>query len=168
MRPYYLHRWPSARSMKRVHQRVKELTGSNRNGVKDVRMLISDLNPMLPGWGNCTGSAARKFNQLDSYVWKRLCGFLVTRYGPQPTGKALREVDSRVFLAARTAPIAGHRPLSGGRVTMRRRPSVSCVREGAADKATTQLVRVRPCHLSVSDMKRRHIPGRVTVRVGMV
>jgi len=47
---------------------------------------------------------------------------------------------------------------------MRRRPSVSRVREGAADKATTQLVRVQPCQLSVSDMKRRHIPGRVTAR----
>jgi len=47
---------------------------------------------------------------------------------------------------------------------MIRRPSVSRVREGAADKAATQLVRVQPCQLSVSDMKRRHIPGRVTAR----
>jgi hypothetical protein len=52
----------------------------------------------------------------------------------------------------------------GGSVTIRRRPSVSRVLEGAADKATTQLVRVQPCQLSVSDMKQRHIPGRVTVR----
>jgi hypothetical protein len=34
---YFLQRWPSARSMKRVRQRVKELTGRSRNGVKDVR-----------------------------------------------------------------------------------------------------------------------------------
>jgi hypothetical protein len=47
---------------------------------------------------------------------------------------------------------------------MRRRPSVSRVQEGAADKAATQLVRVQPCQLSVSDMKQRHIPVRVTVR----
>lgn len=40
---------------------------------------------------------------------------------------------------------------------------MSRVLEGAADKATTQLVQVQPCQLSVSDMKRRHIPGRVTV-----
>jgi RNA-directed DNA polymerase len=51
-RRYYLHRWPSTRSMKRVRQRVRELTGSNRNGVKDVRVLISELNPILRGWGN--------------------------------------------------------------------------------------------------------------------
>jgi len=49
-------------------------------------------------------------------------------------------------------------------VTMSKRPSVSRVRGGAADKAATQLVGVQPCQLSVSDMKRRHIPGWVTVR----
>ena len=36
---------------------------------------------------------------------------------------------------------------------------------GAADKAATQLVRVQPCQLSVSDTKRRHCPDRVTGRV---
>jgi RNA-directed DNA polymerase len=83
IRRYYLHRWPSARSMKKVRQRVKELTGRNRNGVKDVRVLISDLNPILRGWGNYfrTGNAARKFNQLDSYVWLRLRGFMKRRKG---------------------------------------------------------------------------------------
>ena len=83
VRRYYLHRWPSARSMKRVRQRVKELTGRNRNGVKDVRVLISDLNPILRGWGNYfrTGNAARKFNQMDGYVYWRLKGFLLKRYG---------------------------------------------------------------------------------------
>jgi RNA-directed DNA polymerase len=82
-RVYYLHRWPSDRSMKRVRQRVKELTGRSRNGVKDVRVLIDDLNPVLRGWGNYfrTGNAARKFNQLDGYVYRRLNGFIRKRYG---------------------------------------------------------------------------------------
>ena len=48
---------------------------------------------------------------------------------------------------------------------MLRRPSVSCMREGAADKAAIQLVRVQPCQLSVSDMKRRHISAWATGRV---
>ncbi len=39
------------------------------------------------------------------------------------------------------------------------------MREGAADKAATQLVKVQPCQLSMSDMKRRHIWERVTVPV---
>jgi RNA-directed DNA polymerase len=82
-RVYFLQRWPSQRSMKRVRQRVKELTGRSRNGVRDVRVLIRDLNPVLRGWGNYfrTGNAADKFNQLDSYVWRSLFRFLVKRKG---------------------------------------------------------------------------------------
>jgi RNA-directed DNA polymerase len=82
-RVYFLQRWPSQRSMKRVRQRVKELTGRTRNGVKDVRVLIRDLNPVLRGWGGYfrTGNAAAKFNQIDSYVHERLRRFLVKRKG---------------------------------------------------------------------------------------
>jgi len=82
-RVYYLQRWPSPRSMKRVRQRVKELTGRNRFGVKDVRVLISDLNPVLHGWGNYfrTGNATKKFTQLDTHVWRRLLDFMVRRKG---------------------------------------------------------------------------------------
>lgn len=83
IRRYYLHRWPSARSMKKVRQRVKELTGRDRNGVKDIRVLISDLNPILRGWGNYfrTGNAERKFRQVDRYVVWRLRRFLMKRKG---------------------------------------------------------------------------------------
>ena len=69
--------------MKRVRQRVKELTGRNRCGVKDLRVLIRDLNPVLRGWGSYfrTGNAAKKFNQLDAYVCHRLRHFCVKRKG---------------------------------------------------------------------------------------
>ena len=82
-RVYFLQRWPAQRSMQRVRQRVKEHTGRHRNGVKDVRVLIRDLNPILRGWGNyfSTGNAARKFNQLDEYAWERLHRFMVKRKG---------------------------------------------------------------------------------------
>lgn len=82
-RVYFLQRWPSQRSMKRVRQRVKELTGSNRGGVKDVRVIIDDLNPILRGWGNHfrSGNAAQKFIQTDTYVWKRLMAFMQRRKG---------------------------------------------------------------------------------------
>lgn len=88
---YFLHRWPSTRSMKRLHERVKELTDRRWNGVKDVREIIANLNPILRGWGNYfrTGNAARKFNQADGYVWRRLRRFLVKRAGRNlPAGKA--------------------------------------------------------------------------------
>jgi group II intron reverse transcriptase/maturase len=80
---YFLQRWPSARSMKRIRLRVKELTDRRWDGAKDVRELIARLNPLLRGWGNYfrTGNAATKFNQLDSHVGRRLKNFLVRRAG---------------------------------------------------------------------------------------
>ena len=45
--------------------------------------MIADLNPILRGWGNYfrTGNAAKKFNQIDSYVLGRLRGLMIKRYG---------------------------------------------------------------------------------------
>jgi len=82
-RSYFLHRWPSQRSMKRVRKKIHDLTDRRRNGVTDVRVIIEDLNPLLRGWGNYfrTGNAARRFNQLDTYVWQRLHRFMVKRHG---------------------------------------------------------------------------------------
>jgi len=82
-RVYFLQRWPSKRSMKRVRARIRELTGRHRNGVKDVRVLVDDLNPVLRGWGNYFGSgnASKKFREIDRYAVDRLRGFLVKRKG---------------------------------------------------------------------------------------
>jgi RNA-directed DNA polymerase len=81
-RLYFLHRWPSQRSMQRIRQRVKELTPSHRCHV-DIREVIGQLNPVLRGWGNYfkTGNAAQRFNQVDSYVWRRLFRLLIMRKG---------------------------------------------------------------------------------------
>ena len=82
-RVYFLQRWPSQRSMKRVRQKIRELTDRRWNGVKDVREMIARLNPVLRGWGNHfrTGNAAIKFVEADSYVWRRLHRFMVRRKG---------------------------------------------------------------------------------------
>ena len=68
--------------MTRARTRVKELTDSRRGGVKDVKILIDDLNPVLRGWGNYfrTGNPALKFRQLDDYVVERLNAFRWKRY----------------------------------------------------------------------------------------
>jgi RNA-directed DNA polymerase len=81
-RVYFLQRWPSTRSMKRVRQRVKELTPSSMQH-RDLREIIANLNPVLRGWGGYfrTGNAARKFNQLDGYVWQRLKALVRKRKG---------------------------------------------------------------------------------------
>ncbi len=81
-RLYFLHRWPSRRSMKRVRQKVKWLTRRGRCHA-DIRDVIADINPVLRGWGNYfrTGNAAKRFNQLDTYVWQRLVRLRIQRKG---------------------------------------------------------------------------------------
>ena len=68
--------------MKRVKQRVKELTPRSRCHA-DLRDVIAQLNPVLRGWGGYfgTGNAAAKFNQVDSYVRRRLISLRVKRAG---------------------------------------------------------------------------------------
>jgi RNA-directed DNA polymerase len=86
--------------MKRVRQRVKELTGRNRSGVRDIRVLIEDLNPVLRGWGNYfrTGNAATKFIQVDTYVRRRLRALLVKRKGRNlRSGDAQKWTDDFFF-----------------------------------------------------------------------
>jgi RNA-directed DNA polymerase len=81
-RLYFLQRQPSQRSMQRIRRRVKELTPRGRCHA-DIRDVIADLNPVLRGWGNYfrTGNAARRFNQVDTYVWLRLQALRVKRAG---------------------------------------------------------------------------------------
>ena len=69
--------------MKRVRAKVKAKTGRNRTGIRDVRELIAELNPILRGWGNYfrTGNSADKFVQIDRYVAWRLKRLLVKRKG---------------------------------------------------------------------------------------
>src|SRR4030095_3846480 len=72
-RVYFLQRGPSTASLKRVKQRVQELTPRAACHT-DPPETIAKLNPVLRGWGNyfATGNAAIKFNQVDSYVWMRV------------------------------------------------------------------------------------------------
>jgi RNA-directed DNA polymerase len=83
IRRYYLHRWPSQRSMKRIRQKIKAKTGRNRVAIGDVRELIAELNPILRGWGNYfrTGNAAEEFIEIDRYVAWRLKRLLIKRKG---------------------------------------------------------------------------------------
>jgi RNA-directed DNA polymerase len=79
---YYLHRWPSQRSMKRARQRVKDLTCRRRVGI-ELPEVIADLNRFLRGWGNYfrTGNATNKFTSLDDHVVWRLRRLLIKKRG---------------------------------------------------------------------------------------
>jgi RNA-directed DNA polymerase len=125
-RVYFLQRWPSTRSMTRVRQRVKEMTGRNRNGVKDVRVLIRDINPVLRGWGNYfrTGNAAVKFKQVDDYVRQRLRGFMVKRKGRNlRAGEASRWTHD-FFHSHGLHPPAWDHQVPGGCVMQRTRETI--------------------------------------------
>jgi RNA-directed DNA polymerase len=79
---YYLHRWPSQRSMQRARQRVKAFTDRRRVGMQ-LKDLIKGLNQFLRGWGNYfrTGNASDKFVELDRYVAWRLRRLLIKKRG---------------------------------------------------------------------------------------
>jgi len=71
----YLFRWPSRRSMNSVRTKVRDLTDRRRRGgMRDIREVIRDLNPVLRGWGNYfrTGNSSEKFRQVDRYVETRV------------------------------------------------------------------------------------------------
>jgi RNA-directed DNA polymerase len=81
-RLYFLQRHPSKKSMKRMRQRVKELTPRSRCH-QDPRDVIAALNPVLRGWGQYfrTGNATDHFNDIDRYVARRLKRLRIQRKG---------------------------------------------------------------------------------------
>ncbi len=87
---HFVQRWPSPRAMKRIRQRVHDLTSARRSGLRDVKELIADLNPVLRGWGNYfrTGNADDKFNQVDTYVHQRVTRWLWRRGGQRTRYRA--------------------------------------------------------------------------------
>jgi RNA-directed DNA polymerase len=79
---YYLHRWPSVRSMKRARARIKAMTGRSQGG-QELEVVIGRLNLFLRGWGNYfrNGNAANKFGTMDRYVSWRLKRLLIKKRG---------------------------------------------------------------------------------------
>ena len=79
---WYLQRWPSARAMKSIRARIRELTDRRFAGLA-LEIVVKRLNLVLRGWGNYfrTGNSARKFSQIDSYVHERLAILASTKHG---------------------------------------------------------------------------------------
>jgi RNA-directed DNA polymerase len=92
----YLYRWPSRRAMKSIRGRIHDTTSRNRcAGMRDIREVIGELNPVLRGWGNYfrTGNASDKFQAVDRHVRERLVKLLAQRGGQRrwkPGGKPFR------------------------------------------------------------------------------
>lgn len=73
---YYTQKWPSAKAMKELKQRIKDLTSppALHHSMEEI---VKWLNPVLRGWMNYFkyGNSTRKFSQIDSYVHERLALF---------------------------------------------------------------------------------------------
>ena len=80
---HFVQRWPAPKAMKRIRQRVHELTDARRSGARDVKQIIASLNPVLRGWCHYfrSGNADGKFNRIDRYVHGRIQHWLLRRGG---------------------------------------------------------------------------------------
>jgi RNA-directed DNA polymerase len=107
-RVYFLHRWPSTKSMTRIRQRVKDLTRRSRCHA-DPRDMIGELNPVLRGWGQYfrTGNAADKFTEIDRYVAWRLKRLRVQRKGRHLTPGEARRWTPHYFYALGLHKLSG-------------------------------------------------------------
>ena len=107
-RVYFLNRWPSMKSMKRIKQRVKGLTSKSRSHT-DPRVVISELNPVLRGWGQYfrTGNASDKFSEIDKYVVWRMKRMRIHRQGRHLRPGEARRWNESYFEALGLAHLHG-------------------------------------------------------------
>jgi group II intron reverse transcriptase/maturase len=71
----YLFRWPRAKAMTAVRDRIRQVTDARRwSGKLDLAEVIAELNPILRGWDAYfrTGNASRHFRAIDRFVTDRL------------------------------------------------------------------------------------------------
>jgi group II intron reverse transcriptase/maturase len=95
---HFMQRWPSPRAMKRIRERVHQLTQVRGNGARDVQEVIALLNPALRGWANYfrNGNSDRKFQQIDHYVRARIVRWLLRRAGHRPGCRVRHWSSSRL------------------------------------------------------------------------
>jgi len=130
-RMYYMHRWPSQRSMKRLRQRIREKTMKRKNVGRDITEVIKDLNPTLRGWGNYfrTGNATCKFMQTDGYVWMRLRRIVRYKYGRNLKPRHFRRMEPEHFYSLGLHRLRGTVQYPQPGRVYQEIPSVSRVRE---------------------------------------
>jgi RNA-directed DNA polymerase len=79
---FYLQRWPSARALGVLRDKVRAATSSSLTE-RPVAAVVADLNPVLRGWAAYfrNGNSGRKFNAVDGYVHERLAIFASRKHG---------------------------------------------------------------------------------------
>ncbi|GAC1388017.1 MAG: group II intron reverse transcriptase/maturase [Acidimicrobiales bacterium] len=79
---WYLQRWPSERAMRSIRSKIKAATDRRHVG-RPVEEVVGRLNLTLAGWCNFFrwGNSAKKFWDVDAYVYERLEKFMRTKHG---------------------------------------------------------------------------------------
>jgi group II intron reverse transcriptase/maturase len=126
---HFTQRWPSPKAMTRVRERIHELTDAQRSGLRDVKEIVTSLNPVLRGWGNYfrTGNANREFHRIDEYAYRRVIRWMQRRGGQRarhrwdqwPRERLYKEFGLYQLRGTVSYPVHATPP----------RPSVSRVRE---------------------------------------
>jgi group II intron reverse transcriptase/maturase len=77
----YFQCWPSRRAMQRVRDRVKAITAPRHRLPEPIEPIVAEVNGVVRGWGAYfrVGNSARKFHDVDTYVYMRLGRFLVKK-----------------------------------------------------------------------------------------
>lgn len=91
----YLFRWPRAKAMTAIRERIRHVTNWRRwTRMEDIRDVIAELNPILRGWGAYfrTGNASRHFQSIDRYVTRCIIRLLRRRRCHQGRGRNARPV----------------------------------------------------------------------------
>jgi len=91
---HFMQRWPGPKAMKKIRQRVHELTSAKQSG-KQLQQIVAELVPVLRGWGNYfrSGNAYREFAKIDFYVYRSLLRWHRRRGGQRPSKRSLPSAD---------------------------------------------------------------------------
>ncbi len=132
-RMHFVQRWPSPRAMKRIRERVHEITEVRGRQSQNVGELVERLNPVLRGWGNYfrTGNADREFNRIDDYVHSRVLEWQWRRGGQRTRFRFERWPHKRLYDMGlhRLQGTVRYPKVAAPRMHSQENSSVSCVRE---------------------------------------
>jgi group II intron reverse transcriptase/maturase len=130
-RVYYLHRWPSTRSMNRLRERLRKITERRRNAGRDITLVVKEINPILRGWGNYfrTGNATNRFIRMDGFVWMRLRRLIRYKYGRNLKKRHFRRMNPEFFYSLGLHRLRGTVQYPQPSRVYQENPSVSRVRE---------------------------------------
>ena len=119
--------------MKRIRDRVHEITEVRGRQSRNVGEVIERLNPVLRGWGNYfrTGNADREFNKMDNYVVHRVLQWQWRRGGQRTRFRFDRWPRERLYGLGlhRLMGTVKYPKAAASRMPGQKNSPVSCVRE---------------------------------------